>query len=304
MNHRILLAVTCVWACSGKDDEGDTGVSADADADADADSDADLTSAGVELVFDATVGGTPVSCATFPLGADRTATITDFRMYVSNIALVDTDGTEVPLLLEQDGKWQVQSTALLDYEDATGGCVSTGTSDTNHVVRGSVLLGDYVGVVFDLGVPFDLDHDVTLAPSPLNVPSLFWGWQVGYKFLGIDLQSDLPPPDNAWYVHLGSTGCVSDSAVDAPTVECANPNLPRIRLEGADPTVTPIELDLVRLLAGADLRADTPDTPPGCMSFAVDAAECTPVYEALGLDFATGDCVADCSGQTAFAFGG
>ncbi len=122
--------------------------------------------------------------------AQTTITPTDFRFYVSNLALLDEDGNAVPVELEQDGKWQYQNTALLDFEDGTDAC-DNGTAETNFTVVGTVPEGDYQSLQFTLGVPENLNHeDAAIAPSPLNLTSMWWNWQGGYKFLRVDLETD------------------------------------------------------------------------------------------------------------------
>jgi uncharacterized repeat protein (TIGR04052 family) len=126
---------------------------------------------------------------------------------------------------------------------------------------------------------------------------LFWSWQSGYKFARIDMEND---SGAGWYFHLGSTGCASDASTTPPEDVCAFPNRPRIRVEGFDVASQALELDLDRLLAGADLGSDTPESAPGCMSGVTDAAECGPLFTNLGMDFETGDCVDGCVGQSVF----
>ena len=122
--------------------------------------------------------------------SESTITPSDFRFYVSDIALIDEDGNAVPLELEQDGKWQYQNTALLDFEDGTNSC-DNGTTDVNTTVVGSVPEGDYQGLQFTMGVPEDLNHeDAAIAPSPLNLTSMWWNWQGGYKFLRVELETE------------------------------------------------------------------------------------------------------------------
>ena len=57
----------------------------------------------------------------------------DFRFYVHNVALIDESGKAVPVQLDQDGKWQLDDTALLDFENAAAACVN-GTPDINDRV--------------------------------------------------------------------------------------------------------------------------------------------------------------------------
>ena len=59
---------------------------------------------------------------------------------MSRVRLVKADGSEVPVTLTQDGLWQVDDVALLDFENATGACAN-GTEETRDVVEGTVPAG-------------------------------------------------------------------------------------------------------------------------------------------------------------------
>ncbi|MCC5993711.1 MAG: metallo-mystery pair system four-Cys motif protein, partial [Rhodobacteraceae bacterium] len=185
----------------------------------------------VTINFAAEMAGTPFSCAQAYDGigvTDSTVEVADFRVFVTNARLIGADGAETPIALDQDGIWQLDNVALLDFEDATGTCVN-GMPDMNTTLLGTVPAGDYTGLAFDIGVPFDLNHgDPTLAASPLNLTAMFWNWQGGYKFIKVELSSTgLPVTHDAnrgWALHLGSTGCASEARTVAPEAECANPN--------------------------------------------------------------------------------
>ena len=123
--------------------------------------------------------------------AESTVTPTDFRFYVSNLAMIDESGQVIPIELEQDGKWQHKNVALLDFEDASGGC-DNGTAETRTTVVGKLPAGNYEDrdLQFTLGVPKNLNHeDAAIASSPLNLTSMWWNWQGGYKFLRVDLKT-------------------------------------------------------------------------------------------------------------------
>ena len=273
-----------------------------------------LADQAVTIPFRAEIGGTPFSCMESYSGIGSTGStvqVADFRLYVSNVRMIDTSGKEVPVALTQDGTWQLGGTALLDFEDATGACAN-GTAETNMAIHGAVPEGQYAGLAFDIGVPFDQNHaDVSLVASPLNLTAMFWSWQAGYKFLKIDMATSgqpLPPPmpmaegDMAsqmakdkdkpkgpmgWQLHLGSTGCAADSMTTAPVAECANPNRVAVRLDGFMPGMAGMDtvvLDPAPVLAGADVDVNAPDTAPGCMSFSGDA-DCPAVMSALGLPY-------------------
>ena len=94
-----------------------------------------------------------------------------------DVRLVDADGGEWPVTLDDDDLWQTDAVALLDFEDKTGTCAN-GTTPTNTVVKGTYDTGhdtvDFTGLRFKVGVPFALNHgDAATAPSPLNLSGLF-----------------------------------------------------------------------------------------------------------------------------------
>lgn len=266
----------------------------------------------VEIPFVAEMGGQPFSCAASFAGVGTTQSTVrfgDFRLFVSNVRMIDADGSEVPVALDDDGVWQHEGTALLDFEDASGSCAN-GTAETNTSLRGTVPEGIYMGLAFDIGVPFAQNHgDPTLAASPLNLTAMFWTWAAGYKFLKIDLATSgqpLPPPmkvamsgaedhstamqddgPQGWSLHLGATGCVSDSRTTAPAQDCANPNRVAVRLEGFMPGMAGMDtvvIDPAAFLAGANVDVNAPETAAGCMSFAADR-DCAAVMAALGLPY-------------------
>jgi len=255
----------------------------------------------VEIRFAAEFGGAPFACgrAYEDVGTTgSTVSVNDFRLFVSEVALVRADGSAVFVVLDQDGVWQHQNVALLDFEDASGGCTN-GTPPTNTAVRGRVPEGEYVGLVFTVGVPFALNHgDPTLAASPLNLSAMFWNWQGGYKFVKLDLSStgrpagaDVPASHDGprtgpggWSLHLGSTVCAAASRT-TPANSCANPNRMTVRFDRFDPATGTVVVDPAAVLAGADVDSNAPETSPGCMSFPGDA-DCVPVMPRLGFAYA------------------
>lgn len=261
------------------------------------------TGEAIEIRFAFKAGDQDLSCTQPATGlgtTQSTAQLNDLRFYISNLALIDGSGNATPVTLEQDGLWQVESTALLDFEDGSAGCTETGNPDLNTTMRGTVAPGDYTAVRFDLGVPFALNHqDVTVAASPLNVPPMWWNWQGGYKFVRIDMKSDATVMDGAWFIHLGSTGCVAADQAKAPTEPCSRPNVATIQLDGFDPAANTIVADLATLLANVNLSESVPQ-PPGCMS-GPDDPDCAGLLPGFGLDIATGACATDgCPTQTFF----
>jgi len=256
----------------------------------------------ITLRFAATVGDEMAMCGeTYAgIGADDTEiSFTDFRLYVSNIQLLNADGDAVPLELEQDGMWQFENVALLDFENGEAGCSETGNAALNGEVIGMATAGEYVGVSFDLGVPFELNHlDVTAAASPLNIAAMWWNWQGGYKFLRIDVQTNAPE-NNAWNIHLGSTGCKSAASAVPPEEMCARPNIATFTFDEFDFENGVIVADLAALLTNVPLQLNTL-MPPGCMS-GVDDPDCPALFPNFGLSLEEGICPdGDCSAQTLF----
>ena len=118
-----------------------------------------IGSAGAEEVsirFRPTVGNDDLRCGNSysNIGVTKsTITPRDFRFYVHNVRLVTTAGGEVAVDLKQDGKWQYGGTALLDFEDGTGGC-RNGSTEMHRAVEGSLPSGGkYRALRFTLGVP-------------------------------------------------------------------------------------------------------------------------------------------------------
>jgi uncharacterized repeat protein (TIGR04052 family) len=240
--------------------------------------------ADVTISFEGRVGDKVFDCAASYPGLGTAATevkISDFRLYIHDVRLHKAGGGEVPLELEQDGLWQHETLALLDFENKSGSCAN-GTTETNTTLRGKAPAGTYEGVSFKLGVPFELNHgDASVAPSPLNLSAMFWSWNGGYKFLRVD---SIPAGgDMAFNLHLGSTGCVGE---DGDVMSCDRPNVAEIELAGIDPTKATILVDYAAVVAASDISQNAAGAP-GCMS-GVDDPECSAIFERLGINIADG----------------
>jgi len=240
----------------------------------------------VALRFRAQVGEQKLACGQTYNGIGVTnSTISphDFRFYVHDVMLIDQSGKSVPLQLEQDGKWQLDDVALLDFENGTAGCVN-GTPDLNDSIAGTVPAGQYAGLSFTLGVPFNKNHtDLTTQPPPLNLTALAWVWNAGRKFARLDFASTGLP--RGFAVHLGSTGCTpNDTKITVP-ITCREPNRPHIVLSQFDVRTDIVIADLAALLKDSNVDVNQPNTASGCMS-SQDDAECAPLFAHLGLPFA------------------
>ena len=284
------LSAVVVAACSGGEGDDDDGT------DTPSPTPTTAPDQAIELRFEARFGDDPFACGGdfSPLGSSGTTfTPSDLRFYVHDVRLVTAGGAEVAVELEQDGVWQYERLALIDFEDKTSAC-SNGTTLTNDRVVGTVPAGDYTGVTFVLGVPFELNHqDVTAASSPLNLTSMFWSWNAGYKFFRVDGATTGQP--TGLFIHLGSTGCEMDG--EGVVTGCAQANRAEVTLSGFDPDQDVIVADLAALFDGMDLDSNTADTAPGCMSQTEDP-DCVPVFSNLGLPF--GEEPADPESQTLF----
>lgn len=221
---------------------------------------------------------TPVRL-TFEMRSNQAAD-PSLRFYVSDLSMIDAEGHVAPVRLDPT-PWQDGVTAM----------VALGGRTENAVVAGQVEPGHHVAVEFLLGVPFEDNHGNPLAAaSPLNVPSMFWTWQSGYKFIRLDIA-------NAWSFHLGSTGCFSASAVRPPTEPCREPNAARVRLAGEAPEQGTIVVDLDALLANVDTT-----TEENCMESYADRDACRGLLANLGMDPDTGRCLDGCRSQSVFRF--
>jgi uncharacterized repeat protein (TIGR04052 family) len=256
----------------------------------------------LEIPFEAVVDEAPFACGVSYDNLGLTGTTyqpMDFRLYVHNVRLVDPFGEEVPVTLSEDGLFQHQGVALLDFADQ-GGLCSNGTAATHTKITGTAPAGDYTGLRFTLGLPFEQNHqDATLAPAPLNDLGMFWGWQFGYLFARIEgATNGLPQGHN---FHLGSTGCAPPKPGQNGSTGCANPNTLEVDLAGFTPGEVAVFVDLGSLFLDSDLDSNTPETAVGCMSFPGDP-ECEPIFGALGLPF--GNIPAQANAQRLFYLGG
>lgn len=250
--------------------------------DAPAQPDASVPDAAVDQVasiaFAAKVNGAAFKCGQTYADVGTPAapyTISDFRLYVHDVALTGPAGT-TKIALDANA-WQRDGVALLDFED---GC-DQGTPELHATITGRVAPGSYTGVQFKLGLPATLNHlDVSTAKPPLSDSSMYWAWRSGYKFLKVDGKSG----DASFFIHLGSTECPGPSPSEAPSAACTRPNVPTIALATTitDPSKITVTADLGTLLAPSNVAANTASTAPGCMSDATDP-ECMVMLPRLAL---------------------
>lgn len=232
----------------------------------------------VTVRFAARVGDAPFSCGQSYAGIGTSGSsiqVNDFRFFVSNVRLLKSDGSEVPVMLAQDGATQIDDIALLDFETGASGC--TGTAATNDAVEGTVDGGGFTGLRFTLGLPPVRNHgDASAAPAPLNTTGLFWSWNLGYMFFKADLTSTGRP--GGWFAHLGSTGCTSTTPGNAT---CTNPNRIEVTLNGFDADRDAVVADMKTLLAASNVDVESGGAP-GCMAAPTDG-DCGPLLPRFGV---------------------
>jgi len=235
----------------------------------------------VSIRFAPMVGAEPFACGKSYSGIGSTgATITpsDYAFFVHDVRLVTRDGKDVPVTLDQDGTYQSESLALLDFEDGTGPCLN-GNATTHMAINGTVPEGDYAGLKFVIGVPFERNHhDLATQPPPLSVTRMFWAWNSGHKFLRFDAKSST---NKNWVLHLGSTGCTPSGTASTIPTSCAQGNRLAVTLRGFNPDSDVVIADAAPLFAH---NGTQPDSSQVCMSSPKTAA-CGPMFAALGVPF-------------------
>lgn len=260
----------------------------------------------VSIDFAAVAGSKPVSCGKPITGLgmnSRTAQLADLRFYVSDVKLLRKGGGAVALTAPANSKWSYskggEAVTLIDLENGTGSCATEGTKAMNASVRGTVPKGSYVGVSYSVSVPDSLSHtDLTAMPAPLNNTAMAWSWQVGRKFMKIEVSEDGGPAwaSKIFFVHIGSTGCKGNPAA-GEDADCSLPNQDEVTLAKFDPAKQKIAVDLKALLSGVDVEGTTGTAMPmmemegmgemgGCMS-AVTSPDCKPIFAALGMKLGT-----------------
>lgn len=158
----------------------------------------------------------------------------------NNVVLIQPHLPDCTTKLEVDDQSEQKDLAILD------------TLKTNNLLQFSVPvdLDASNQLSFSLAVPFALNHEnPLLQPSPLNLPSMFWSWRSGHKFLRLDMQG----ATKNWVFHLGSVGCTAVSTMRAPKEQCVQPNRVNFTLDKKhDGTKLVMHLD--RLIANTSLQ--------------------------------------------------
>lgn len=226
----------------------------------------------MNIPFKATWGDTELSCAEGDLR------LSDLRFYLSAVELIDATGNSHALELHTDIPWQQSDLALVDLENGQAAC-NGGNSATYAYLVGGVPPGNYTGLRFTLGVPFDRNHANPLtAAAPLDDPAMHWHWRSGYKFL----RAGAATRDDGFWIHLGSAGC---EGTVRNISGCRFPNRVVVELDGFVPNEDTVSIDLMALFDGIDFT----DGVAGDCSSGPSESACAAPFSALGLNFATGD---------------
>ncbi len=137
------------------------------------------------------------------------------QYYVSNIFLVDADGTEVP----------AQGVYLLIHPEE------------EEYEIGDFPEGNYTKIMFDIGIDSATNHgDPSLYaigdPLGAQFPNMHWGWSFGYIFLRVDGEADMNAdgtpdnPDGLFEMHIGTDHYVATIEIDLPvTISASSENI-------------------------------------------------------------------------------
>jgi uncharacterized repeat protein (TIGR04052 family) len=252
----------------------------------------------VTVQFAASVVDTPVDCSSTLtlLGSPSVnARLRDLRFYLSNVRLVSSTGTEVPITLTTNNYQQgsgVNSAVLIDLtDDTTGNCalLADRRPDLNKVIVGKVPPGTYVRFKATVGLSDALNHGAHVddAVAPLDLPSMGWTWQDGYKFIKLELDpvgggtNFDGIPFTTYEAHIASKNCTGLNAA----ATCTNANMVSIDIP-LNLVSEQIALDLNEVFRGVDLATNATGVPV-CHSD-VDDTDCARLFTNLGLNLSTG----------------
>ncbi len=255
------------------------------------------TSTPVSIQFSALAGEQSINCDTSltNLGTSATsATLNDLKFYIHDLTLSASDGSTIEVILDENSR-QANGIALLDFQNRKDGCAGE-ENEAHTAVTGVIAhsVSSITGITFTLGIPEEYNHqEMSKAAAPLNISSMQWNWNAGYKFLradvapegGISRPSDAEFSVTSFNIHLGSTGCIGEAAQGEVT--CSKKNRAVISLDKFDMETSTIAFDYAELIKGVDLKIDE-GVAPGCMSGAGDP-ECSSIFSSMGLDFDTGN---------------
>ncbi len=231
----------------------------------------------VSVQFAASVGDAVVDCSTTlsNLGSSVVnAQLRDLRFYLSNVRLVSSSGTEVPITLTQNDNQYgsgTNSAVLIDLTNQQAGTVceqaSDGSAETYTTIVGKVPPGSYVRLRATVGLPDALNHSDTMGdgtPVPLQNMAMGWSWQNGRKFIKLELDpvGGVTNADSStastYNVHIASTDC---SGGNVATATCSKANMVAIDI-AFNPGTQQVALDLNEVFRGVNLSTGANLTSP------------------------------------------
>ncbi|MCS7068753.1 MAG: hypothetical protein RMK51_00990 [Meiothermus sp.] len=146
--------------------------------------------APVELKINLRIGEQPLRFGqTYQTPQGQRYQIEMLKFYLSEVALVRPDGSEVP----------AKGLVLADFRPG-------GPTQGVSVMKMDVPAGQYRGLRFNVGVPRELNHlDAGTQQMPLGVNSgMYWAWNPGYIFYRLEGLALLPEGNQKWVIHMGT----------------------------------------------------------------------------------------------------
>lgn len=277
-----------------------------------------------KLAFVPVAGSVAMSCVDTITGfgpdGNHAVSMSDLRLYVSNVRFYDASGKEVAATFDSD-EFQVadgkNTVTLIDLTSNTeGSCAENaiafgeGTARTHAALTGKTIVDAVTRVTFDVGIPAAVMGDViannTLEGAPSPFGEMYWSWAGGYRYFVFNfVVKDGTGTAGEGYVHVGSRDCGSMGAKALSDRErCGFANMPAVALTGINLDKNQVAINLGALLANVDFRAPVYDP----VSFAevgetVGVAchsspaqpHCTSIFSALGVSMSDGtsDAAAD-----------
>lgn len=215
------------------------------------------------------VGDNALSCDQSITVGTESWRVNHLAFFVSSLAVKTAETETWQPIAFVSNDWQTETTSLQWFNSE---CVNNTLSSANQWVtidNAHGLWNKATEVKFDLAVPFAENHKNPLTqPSPLNISEMFWSWQLGHKFLRLDLQAESTKESSSWSYHLGSVGCQSASSMRAPLKPCTMPNRFEIVLQKT-PNQDALHFDLLELLKNVQ-----PSIMRSCMFQQVEEVAC------------------------------
>lgn len=219
----------------------------------------------------------------------------EFSLYLHDVQLRNQDGQWVPLRMRDDGVWQREGVALLDFlGHGSAACVGGGTPEKNQSIVGFLPEGNYQAIRFTVGVPASHNHiQADMAVAPFNRQRMWWSWTSGFRYLKADVTARSRRGDGSliekphYFSHLGASNCSQDPTTKA--YRCLDPRLATIEL-AIDPARQGVMISPMALFAGDNMAIgrgcmgqhslDDPDNDPK----GEKSTACKGQYASLGLD--------------------